>query len=162
MMWSRTFGHGAARQGRSPAAARATAPPLVVGAAHAGWRGALGGVLEATLEAMESLGASRASTRAVIGPTISQSAYEVGQEFLERFLDDDPEHQRFFAGGRTADKYQFDLPAFAAWRLREAGIGEAEWSRHCTYADPARFFSFRRSFHQGEPDYGRLAAAIRL
>ncbi|WP_172329293.1 peptidoglycan editing factor PgeF [Mangrovicoccus sp. HB161399] len=134
----------------------------VVAAAHAGWRGAIGGVLEATLDAMESLGAKRGSVRAVIGPTISQAAYEVGQEFLERFLDEDPAYQRFFAGGKAADKYQFDLPGFAAHRLREAGIGEAEWSRHCTYSDPSRFFSFRRSFHQREADYGRLAAGIRL
>ncbi len=134
----------------------------VAAAAHAGWRGALDGVLEATLDTMESLGARRETTRAVIGPTISQAAYEVGQEFLERFLDEDPQYQRFFAGGKSPDKYQFDLPGFAAFRLRNAGIAEAEWSGHCTYADPARFFSFRRSFHRGEPDYGRLAAAIRL
>ncbi|WP_138467444.1 peptidoglycan editing factor PgeF [Poseidonocella sp. HB161398] len=134
----------------------------VVGAAHAGWRGAFDGVLEATLDAMESLGARRGSTCAVIGPTISQAAYEVGQEFLERFLDEDPEHQRFFANGAAPEKYQFDLPAFAAWRLREAGISQAEWLRHCTYSDPDRFFSYRRSTHRKEPDYGRLAAAIRL
>ncbi|MBE3639430.1 peptidoglycan editing factor PgeF [Mangrovicoccus algicola] len=134
----------------------------VIGAAHAGWRGALGGVLEATLAAMEAAGARRDRIAAVIGPTISQAAYEVGQDFMERFLDEDMAHQRFFAGGKAPDKYQFDLPGFAAWRLREAGIGHAEWSRHCTYSDPARFFSFRRSFHRGEPDYGRLAAAIRL
>lgn len=133
----------------------------VVGAAHAGWRGALDGVLEATLDAMEALGADRAATRAVIGPSISQAAYEVGQEFLERFLDEDAGNQRFFANGE-AGKYLFDLPAFGLHRLRAAGIGETVWTRHCTYGDPARFYSYRRATHAGEADYGRLISAIRL
>jgi YfiH family protein len=133
----------------------------VIGAAHAGWRGALDGVLEATLEAMEGLGAQRSAIRAVVGPTISQRAYEVGPEFLDRFLDADIGHGRFFVDGR-GDRYHFDLPAFALFRLREAGVGHAEWSRHCTYSDPDRFFSFRRSVHEKQADYGRLIATIRL
>jgi hypothetical protein len=133
----------------------------VIGAAHAGWRGALDGILEATLDAMAALGAGRARVAAVIGPTISQEAYEVGPEFVERFLDHDPGNSRFFAAGQ-GDRAQFDLPSYALHRLRRAGIGHAEWTRHCTYADEARFYSYRRSVHRGEADYGRLIAAIRL
>lgn len=133
----------------------------VVGAAHAGWRGTLGGVLEATLDAMETLGAQRADIRAVIGPAISQAAYEVGPEMMEEFLAENPENARFFAGG-TGDRVQFDLPAFGLHRLRAAGVGAAEWTRHCTYGDPARFYSYRRTTHLGEVDYGRLISVIRL
>ena len=133
----------------------------VVGAAHAGWRGALDGVLEATIEAMEGLGAEREAMHAVIGPSISQRAYEVGPEFLEEFMDHDPENHRFFANG-AGDRYLFDLPAFGLHRMRQAGIGTAEWTRHCTYSDPERFFSYRRATHAGEADYGRLMSAIRL
>lgn len=133
----------------------------VVGAAHAGWRGARDGVLEATLDAMEGLGATRANIAAVIGPTISQAAYEVGPEFYETFTDDDPETRRFFANG-AGDRMLFDLPAYGLWRLRQAGVGLAEWTRHCTYRDPERFYSFRRTTHAGEVDYGRLISVIRL
>ncbi len=98
---------------------------------------------------------------AIIGPAISQAAYEVGQEFLERFLDEDPEAGRFFTNG-AAGKYQFDLIGFGLYRLRNAGIGQAEWVRHCTYSDPARFYSYRRTTHAGEADYGRLISVIRL
>ncbi len=133
----------------------------VVGAAHAGWGGAVGGVLEATVDAMEALGADRDHIRAVIGPSISQASYEVGQEYLERFLDDDPDNARFFAQGVAADKYQFDLPGYGLARLRAAGV-QADWTRHCTYADPSRFYSYRRSVHDKDPDYGRLIATIRL
>ncbi|GGE18250.1 laccase domain protein [Primorskyibacter flagellatus] len=133
----------------------------VIGAAHAGWRGSLDGVLEATLDAMESLGASRQNTQAVIGPSISQQSYEVGPEFLDQFLMADPDNSRFFAGGE-GDRVHFDLPSYGLHRLREAGVGHAEWTRHCTYADPARFYSYRRSTHAGEADYGRLISAIRL
>jgi len=133
----------------------------VIGAAHAGWRGALDGVLEATLEAMEALGAHRADTVAVIGPTISQRAYEVGPEFIDDFLADDPGNGRFFINGE-GDRYHFDLPGYGLHRLRSAGIGEAEWTRHCTYSDPDRFYSYRRTTHAGEADYGRLLSAIRL
>ncbi|WP_095588490.1 peptidoglycan editing factor PgeF [Actibacterium ureilyticum] len=133
----------------------------VIGAAHAGWRGALDGVLENTLQAMETLGAHRDDTVAVIGPSISQAAYEVGPEFFDNFMTEDPENSRFFAGG-GGDRMMFDLPAFGLHRLRQAGIGQAQWTRHCTYSDPARFFSYRRSVHAGEADYGRLIATIRL
>lgn len=133
----------------------------VIGAAHAGWKGALGGVLEATLDAMEKIGARRARTRAVLGPVISQRAYEVGPEFVERFVDEDPDWGRFFAGGQD-DRAMFDLPGFCLFRLREAGVGQAEWTGHCTYADARRFYSYRRSCHDNEPDYGRLVAAIVL
>lgn len=133
----------------------------VIGAAHAGWKGAKSGVLEATLAAMEDLGARTANTIAVIGPTISQRAYEVGQEFYESFLDDDPASARFFANG-TDGRYQFDLPALGLDRLRRAGVGLARWTGHCTYSDPERFFSYRRTTHAQEADYGRLIATIRL
>lgn len=133
----------------------------VIGAAHAGWRGAVDGVLEATLAAMEALGAERPRIRAVIGPTISQGAYEVGQEFLDTFLAEDRGNSRFFANGANG-RYQFDLPAYGLHRLREAGVGSAEWTRHCTYRDSERFFSYRRTTHAGEADYGRLISVIRL
>ena len=131
----------------------------VVGAAHAGWKGALGGVLEAALGAMEGLGAERGRVAAAVGPAISQRAYEVGPEFVERFLDEDPGFSRFFAGGK-GDRAMFDLPGFCLMRLREAGVGQAEWTGHCTYADEGRFYSYRRACHRGEDDYGRLVAAI--
>ncbi len=130
----------------------------VIGAAHAGWKGALSGVLEATAEAMRGLGATR--IRAVIGPTISQRAYEVGWDFMENFTAEDPDYQRFFSGGADG-KPMFDLPGFGLSRLRAAGV-EAAWTGHCTYFDPDRFFSYRRSTHRGEPDYGRLISAIAL
>ena len=133
----------------------------VIGAAHAGWRGAQGGVLEATVDAMVALGAKRANIAATIGPTISQKAYEVGPEFFESFTDDDPATQRFFAQGQ-GDRMLFDLPAYGLHRLRAAGVGEAQWTRHCTYSDPERFFSYRRTTHAGEADYGRLISVIRL
>lgn len=133
----------------------------VIGAAHAGWRGALSGVLENTIDAMESLGAERARIRAVIGPCISQSAYEVGPEFLDDFLAEDPQYSRFFINGADG-KYQFDLVGFGLHRLRGAGIAEARWIGACTYSDPDRFYSYRRSVHAGQADYGRLISAIRL
>ncbi|MEM1382111.1 MAG: peptidoglycan editing factor PgeF [Pseudomonadota bacterium] len=132
----------------------------VIGAAHAGWKGALAGVAEATVAAMEDLGARRDAVQAVIGPTISQRAYEVGPEFLDRFLDDDPDNARFFAQG-VGERAQFDLPSYVLARLRAAGIA-AEWTGHCTYSDEGRFFSYRRATHRDEPDYGRLVAAITL
>ncbi len=139
----------------------ADAKARVIGAAHAGWRGAKDGVLEATLVAMEALGASRANIAAVIGPCISQSAYEVGPEFFEAFTDNDPETRRFFAQGK-ADRMLFDLPGYGLWRLRAAGVGHAEWTRHCTFSDASRFYSYRRTTHAGEADYGRLLSVIRL
>lgn len=139
------------------------ADPLagVIGAAHAGWKGAKGGILEATLDAMENLGAKRANINAVIGPCISQAAYEIGPEFFETFTDDDPQTQRFFANGQ-GQKMLFDLPGYGLWRLREAGVGQAEWCGHCTYSAPEKFFSYRRTTHLGEADYGRLISVIML
>lgn len=130
----------------------------VIGAAHAGWRGALAGILEATVAAMRELGAE--NIRAVIGPTISQRAYEVSDEFMDNFLAEDTDYQRFFSGGPNG-RPMFDLPGFGLSRLREAGV-DAEWSRHCTYSDPERFFSYRRATHERQPDYGRLISAIAL
>ncbi len=133
----------------------------VVGAAHAGWKGALGGVLETTIDAMESAGASRERIVAAIGPAISQNAYEVGPEFLDEFHSSDLHSLRFFAMG-TGDRYRFDLPGYSLYRLRMAGIAHAEWTRHCTYTDETRFFSYRRSVHRKETDFGRLISTIRL
>ena len=133
----------------------------VIGAAHAGWKGAQDGVLEATVDAMVGLGAARSAITAVIGPTISQRAYEVGPEFFDMFFDEDPQNTRFFAGG-DGDRMHFDLPAYGLARLRAAGIGSAEWTRHCTYFDAERFYSYRRSVHSKDPDYGRLISAIVL
>lgn len=130
----------------------------VVAAAHAGWRGALSGVTDATIDAMRAKGAT--AITAVVGPTISQRAYEVGPEFMDEFLADDAENQRHFAGG-AGDRVQFDLPGYLLRRLREAGAN-ASWTGHCTYSDPARFFSWRRTCHEGATDYGRLVAAITL
>lgn len=133
----------------------------VIGAAHAGWRGAVDGVLEATVDAMEALGAERSRIAAVIGPTISQAAYEVGPEFFDRFRAEDEASIRFFANGK-GDRLLFDLPGYGLHRLRQAGVGRAEWTGHCTYRDPDRFYSFRRTTHAGEADYGRLISTIRL
>jgi YfiH family protein len=133
----------------------------VIGAAHAGWRGAVDGVLEATIDAMEALGAQRRDIHAVIGPTISQKAYEVGPEFFDRFRSEDPHSLRFFANG-SGGKMHFDLPGYGLQRLRAAGVGHAEWTGHCTYSDPSRFYSYRRTTHAGEADYGRLISTIRL
>jgi polyphenol oxidase len=133
----------------------------VIGAAHAGWRGTLGGVLEATLDAMEALGARRGAIRAVIGPCISQRAYEVGEDFLDTFMSEDPKLARYFANGR-AGHYQFDLVGYGLARLRAAGVEQASWTGHCTYSQPELFFSYRRSVHEGQADYGRLISAICL
>ena len=133
----------------------------VIGAAHAGWKGALEGVLEATVEAMAGLGARRERIAAVIGPTISRAAYEVEPEFVARFLADDRDNARYFAQGE-GDRSMFDLPGYGLKRLAAAGVTRAEWTGHCTYSDPARFYSYRRSVHRMEADYGRLISVIRL
>ncbi|MEY8118302.1 peptidoglycan editing factor PgeF [Falsihalocynthiibacter sp. BN13B15] len=133
----------------------------VIGAAHAGWKGAMNGVLEATLDAMEALGAARENTTAVIGPSISQAAYEVGPEFFDTFILQDDSLSRFFSGG-VGDRMHFDLPSYGLHILRTAGIGFAEYTNHCTYSDSERFFSYRRSVHKKEADYGRLISCIRL
>jgi YfiH family protein len=132
----------------------------VIGAAHAGWRGALDGVLEATVDAMIALGAARDRIVATIGPSISQRSYEVGPEFLDEFLAEAPENARFFVNGQE-DRLHFDLPGYGLHKLRAAGV-TAEWTRHCTYEDPARFYSYRRATHAREADYGRLISVIRL
>lgn len=138
----------------------ADAEAQVIGAAHAGWKGARDGVLEATVDAMVGLGASRDRIHAVIGPCISQRNYEVGVEFFENFITEDPENARFFAGG-AGDKLHFDLPSYGLSCLRAAGV-TAEWTRHCTYSDMDRFYSYRRATHLGEADYGRMIASIRI
>ncbi|MEL6681901.1 MAG: peptidoglycan editing factor PgeF [Pseudomonadota bacterium] len=133
----------------------------VIGAAHAGWKGALDGVLEATVAQMEQMGASRARTNAVIGPAISQPNYEVGPEFRDRFTAANADYDRFFFAG-NGDRFQFDLPAFGLSQLQACGIAAVGWTRHCTYADADRFYSYRRSVHRKEADYGRLISAICL
>jgi polyphenol oxidase len=120
----------------------------VVGAAHAGWKGALDGVLEATLDAMQSLGADRERTVAVIGPTISQAAYEVGPEFVERFLDADPGERAVLRGEATAIGRSSTCRATGSTACGRRAWARPIWTRHCTYADAVRFFSYRRSVHQ--------------
>ena len=133
----------------------------VVGAAHAGWKGAMNGVTDNTIDAMIRLGANRENISATVGPCISQAAYEVGQEFFETFVDESPDNTRFFINGKD-DKMQFDLPSFVLHRLRETGIKTAEWVGECTYAAPRKFYSYRRTTHAAEPDYGRQISVIRL
>jgi polyphenol oxidase len=133
----------------------------IIGASHSGWRGAVAGVLEATVAAMERLGAERGRIVAAIGPTISQRNYEVGNDLLEQFTKVDADNARFFSPGRPGHA-QFDLPGFIAARLGRAGIAQVEDLAACTYADPGLFYSFRRTTHRGEPDYGRHVNAIAL
>jgi YfiH family protein len=132
----------------------------VIGAAHAGWRGAASGVLESTIGAMERLGARRHKIVAVLGPTISQAAYEVGPEFVATLTGLDAENERFFRPGERSDHAMFDLPGYIGMRLEAAGIGEFANVGLCTYSDEERFFSYRRTTHRSEPDYGRLISAI--
>ncbi|MBJ6124746.1 peptidoglycan editing factor PgeF [Microvirga splendida] len=134
----------------------------VIGAAHAGWRGAVTGVLEATVEAMERLGARRGNIVAVLGPTISQKAYEVGPDFIERFNKEVPGHERFLKSAERPGHAMFDLPGFIGARLEAAGIGAFTDLGLCTYSDEERFYSYRRTTHRQEPDYGRLISAIAL
>ena len=133
----------------------------VIGAAHAGYKGAKLGILQNTLAAMETLGAQRQDICAVIGPCISQKAYEVGPEFLDDICHDAPDALRFFAQGK-GDRYQFDLPSYSLDQLRAAGVKEAAWTGHCTYSAPDQFYSYRRSVHEQQPDYGRLISCICL
>ena len=134
----------------------------VIGAAHAGWRGALDGVLETTIEAMEKLGADRRRIAAAAGPMIRQPSYEVGPDLIDRFLAADMGYARFFVPAARAGHAQFDLPGFIVARLRKAGIAQVEDLGHCTYADPVQFYSYRRATHRAEPDYGRHVNAIAL
>ena len=132
----------------------------VVGAAHAGWKGALGGVIEATVARMEQLGATRGNIVAVLGPTLGRDAYEVGPEFPARFLDADPANAAFFRPAERAGYAMFDLPAYIGSRLARLGIAQHAVLDLCTYSNEHRFFSYRRSVHRKEPDYGRLISAI--
>jgi polyphenol oxidase len=134
----------------------------VVGAAHAGWKGALAGVVEATMAAMERLGAARARTVAVLGPMIRQPSYEVGPDLVARFAAADPANTRFFAPAVRDGHAMFDLAGYIAARLERSGVGRIEDLGHCTYADATRFFSYRRTTHRAEPDYGRHVNAIAL
>ncbi len=134
----------------------------VIGAAHAGWKGAFGGVLEATLTAMEGLGGARARIRAAIGPCISQENYEVGPEFRARFVEADPANAQYFIASERTGHFRFALEAYVAGRLAAAGLSQIERLGACTYALSGEFFSFRRTTHRGEPDYGRQVSAIAL
>lgn len=133
----------------------------IVGAAHAGWKGAIGGVTDRTIAAMEALGADRSRICAAIGPCIARASYEVDAGFAQRFQEQDPENERFFSAGRP-DHFQFDLEGYVAARLAAAGIGRVEMLGLDTYPDAARFYSFRRATHRGEPGYGRQISLIGL
>lgn len=133
----------------------------VIGAAHAGWKGALDGVLENTVDAMVALGARRDSIRATVGPSISRDSYEVGPEFVARFLERDAAYNAFFTPSPRAGHAMFDLQGLAVKRLRDAGI-QASSLGICTYPDTERFYSYRRTTHAGEPDYGRQISAIAI
>lgn len=134
----------------------------VIGACHAGWKGALGGVLDATVDAMVALGADRAAIVAVLGPTIGRDSYEVGPDLVERFCREDEANRRLFQPGGKPGHALFDLPAYIARRLELTGVGEVAAMDLDTYADENRFYSYRRATHRGEPDYGRQISAISL
>ncbi|HEY1942409.1 MAG TPA: peptidoglycan editing factor PgeF [Roseiarcus sp.] len=134
----------------------------VIGAAHAGWKGALGGVVEATVAAMARLGARPGSVHAALGPCIAQASYEVGPELVTAFSTADAESGRFFGPSVNSERAMFDLHRYIAERARRAGVGRFEDLGLDTYADEGRFFSYRRATHRKEPDYGRLVAAIAL
>jgi YfiH family protein len=133
----------------------------VIGAAHSGWRGAVGGVLESTIEAMEALGAHHSRIVAVLGPTISVANYEVGPDLIAAFEKADSANARFFRPAAREGHAMFDLPAYIVARLTAAGVSAASLDL-CTYADPERFYSYRRMTHRGEADYGRLLSAIAI
>ena len=140
----------------------ADAEARVIGAAHAGWKGALTGILESTIATMETLGAKRRRIVAVLGPTISADAYEVGPEFFRRFLEADAASAAFFTPSGRPGHHMFDLPGYLSARLRKEGVGNVIDLALCTYRDEALFFSFRRSTHRHEPEYGRLISAIAI
>lgn len=173
--WSRSErpradGMATARPGVALAIATADCGPVlladphagVIGAAHAGWKGALAGVLDATVDRMEELGATRRDIVGVLGPTIGRDNYEVGPELAERFVADDPMNGRWFRPSGREDRSLFDLPGYIRARLEGTGVGEVASLDLCTYADETRFFSYRRATHRGEADYGRLISAIAL
>jgi YfiH family protein len=134
----------------------------VIGAAHAGWRGALSGVLEATIGAMTSLGARAECIHAALGPCLRQANFEVGLDLLDAFTDKYPQADQFFAPGASDQKRQLDLAGFGRWRLREIGVGQLDDLGICTLAAPHRYFSFRASQRAGDADYGRNLSAISL
>jgi len=140
----------------------ADAEARVIGAAHAGWKGALTGVIESAVGAMEGLGAKRARIAATIGPCITQPSYEVGDEFRARFVAAEAANAKYFGEGRRAGHWQFDLPGYVALRLSRLGLQSVNQIDRCTYADQDDYFSFRRTTHRGEPDYGRNLSAIVL
>ncbi len=140
----------------------ADAEARVIGAAHAGWRGALTGVIEATVAAMEKLGAERPRIVAAAGPMIRQPNYEVGQDLIDRFVAIEPNTVRFFKPAKRQGHAMFDLAGYVMSRLQRAEIAQIEDLGHCTYADPAQFYSYRRATHLAEPDYGRHINAIAL
>lgn len=141
--------------------ARADGAP-VIGAAHAGWKGALGGVLEATLEKMRTLEAIPTGIRACIGPCIAKASYEVSAAFLTPFLEHDPESERFFHQGRDETRAYFDLPAYCAWRLQRAGLRHIALMDRDTYAAHKDFYSYRRATHAGQTEYGRQISVIAI
>jgi polyphenol oxidase len=132
----------------------------VIGAAHAGWKGAIGGVIEATLARMEELGASRSDITVALGPMLSQANYEVGPEFVARLLAEDGGNARFFAPSLKPGHAMFDLPGYNRMRVERAGVATVHDMALCTYADERRFYSYRRTTHRAEVDYGRLISAI--
>jgi len=134
----------------------------VIAAAHAGWKGALAGIIESAIAAMEELGAKRDRIHAAIGPTISQANYEVGAELQSQFVTRSPEEGRYFRAGERPDRFQFDLEGLVARRLVQAGIGSVERLSLCTYGDEAAFFSHRRATHRHEPETGRQISMICL
>jgi len=134
----------------------------VIASVHAGWKGALDGVVASAVSAMVAAGARPGDIVAVVGPCIGPASYEVGAEFFERFTHHDPGSEHFFYPTDTEGKYRFDLPGFVLWRLEQAGVHNCEWTGHDTCADAEQFFSNRRAFKTGEPDYGRLISAIAL
>ena len=131
----------------------------IIGAAHAGWQGAVNGILESTVEAMETLGAQRDDIVAVLGPTISQKNYEVGPEFVARLTSLDADNNRWLVPSEKPDHAMFNLPGYIVRRLANFGVS-AQWTGHCTYGDEDSFFSYRRTTHRREPDYGRQISAI--
>ncbi|WP_404335192.1 peptidoglycan editing factor PgeF [Sphingomonas sp. MMS12-HWE2-04] len=133
----------------------------VVGAAHAGWKGAIGGVTNSAIAAMEALGAERSRIVAAVGPCIARASYEVDAGFFQRFAEADPDNERFFADGKP-EHFQFDLEAYVAHRLAAAGLRTIEMLGEDTYSQPDRFYSFRRATHRGEADYGRQVSIIGL
>lgn len=140
----------------------ADAQAQVIGAAHAGWRGALGGVTDQVIFEMEKLGARRGNISVAVGPTISGENYEVGPEFHLQFLDDDADNAQFFRPSQKDGHFMFNLPAYLRHRLGAADVGSVEHTGQCTYADPQKFYSYRRATHRGEKTYGGQISAITL